>query len=67
MVLVRLLEAVHVVIELLNLVLGLVDLRGAILLLRIVVDLLFSEESHHVIDHLDHFLEANAAGLELQT
>mmetsp|Transcript_30008 Transcript_30008/g.75577 ORF Transcript_30008/g.75577 Transcript_30008/m.75577 type:complete len:240 (+) Transcript_30008:871-1590(+) len=51
-------------IELLLLILRLVELRAAILLLGVVVQLLLLQESHHVINHLDDFLEPDRLAVQ---
>mmetsp|Transcript_109574 Transcript_109574/g.274480 ORF Transcript_109574/g.274480 Transcript_109574/m.274480 type:complete len:250 (-) Transcript_109574:610-1359(-) len=53
-------------LELLLLILGLVKLRLAILLLGVVVQLLLLQESHHVINHLDDFLEPDRLAVQRQ-
>merc|ERR1719310_950374 len=40
------------------------ELRLAPLLLRVVVLLLLAEQHHHVVDHLDHLVEAHLLALE---
>merc|ERR1719379_2786001 len=57
-------QTLQLVVQLDLLVIRRLELRLAPLLLRVVVLLLLAEQHDHVVDHLDHLLEAHLLALE---